>query len=153
MSQELFRLYIEPVSPRPDFRLVIAFLWHDAQSVDTDGDAFNPASHDWTYLFICNRENEAEMVIVDKVGFNAAPNAPLVLEIKAARDYLATRTAYFLAVSTNSDVSEEMGGEAYNRDDLIGRLGEGFDVQAALRRVELSPFTRSTLENPYPNLP
>ena len=149
MRHKVYRFYMRPNGPRPDFRLVQAFLWHDSQNVDTDGDADNPASRAWTYLFLCNRDNEAEMVMVDKVGADIASNS-LLLEIKSEREYLAARCAYFLAVSTGADVSETGVGVTCSPDTLVGRMGAGFDLAAAAERVYQSPYSRSTLENPYP---
>ncbi|MCA9217630.1 MAG: hypothetical protein KDB27_31390 [Planctomycetales bacterium] len=38
---------------RPDFRLVITFLWHDLFDVDTEGNSHNPASqHGQNFTFV-----------------------------------------------------------------------------------------------------
>ncbi len=153
MSQEVHYFYIQPNGPRPDYRLFIAFLWHEGQNVDSDGDSYNPASKDWTYLFLCNRENEAEHMMISPVIREDAPKGSLILEVKSGCDYLAARCAYFLAVSTRSGVSEKASESAYHPAALAERIKTEFDVEAAMQRVENSPFSHSTLENPYPNLP
>jgi len=147
VDQSIYRFYIRPNGPRPEFRVVKAFLWSDAQNVSSDGDSYNPASREWTYLFLHNRDNAAEMVMVDKVVSEAA----LVFEIKSSCEYMAARCAYFLAVQTNSNVAETLIGSASNPDGLVEKMGAGFGPDAAMRRAEQSPFSRSTLENPYPN--
>lgn len=152
MSQEIHYFYIQPNGPRPDFRLLKAFLWHEGQNVDSDGDSHNPASRDWTYLFLCNRDDESEYVMIDKVFTEGVPHNPLTLEVKSKCDYLAARCAYFLAVSTQSDVSEGKSQATFSPTALIERMGTEFNVAAAMQRVEDSPFSRSTMENPYPNL-
>lgn len=152
MGDKTHSFYLQPSEPRPDFRLVKAFLWHDGQNVDTDGDSYNPASRTWTYLFMQNREDEAEAVVIDKVNTNIGTSVALALEVKSEREYLAARCAYFLAVVTRSRVSTDVDKEACEPDALIERMGANFDIEAAMRRVEQSPYSRSTLEDPYPNL-
>ena len=148
MEHSLYRFYIRPNSLLPDFRVVKAFLWSDAQNVDSDGDSYNPASREWTYLFLCNRDNAAEMVMVDKV----ASETVLVFEIKSSCEYMAARCTCFLAVQTYSDVAETLAGSAFRPNALIEKMGAEFDPDSAMRRAEQSPFSHSTLENPYPNL-
>ncbi len=148
MEHSLYRFYIRPNGPRPDYRVVKVFLWSATQNVDSDGDSYNPASRDWTYLFLCNRDNAAEMVMVDKVVSETA----LVFEIKSSCEYMAARCAYFLAMRTGSDVAEMLNGDYLSLSALIEKMGAGFDPDAAMRRAEQSPFSHSTLENPYPNL-
>jgi len=148
MEHSIYCFYIRPNGPRPDFRVVKAFLWSDARNVSSDGDSYNPASRDWTYLFLCNRNNATEMVMVSQMP----PEPPLVLEIKSKCEYMAVRCAYFLAVQTNSDIAETPTGGAFDPDGLVEKMGADFDPDAAMRRAEQSLFARSTLENPYPNL-
>ena len=130
------RFYITAPKPRPDFRLVIAFLWHDGQSVDTEGDCEHPASHDWTELYVANREEPAE----PSVSVSAHEQSPLVLAVESESEHMAARVAYFLAVSVGS-----------SPDMFLPRVGD-FDVEAALQRAADSPFSRATREHPYPNL-
>jgi len=95
------RFYVTAPNPRPDFRLVIAFLWRDGQNVDTEGDCDHPASHDWTELYVANREEPAE----PPVDVSSDGQSPLVLVVKSESEYLAARVAYFLAMTTGGDVS------------------------------------------------
>ena len=130
------RFYVTAPNPRPDFRLVIAFLWHDDQNVDTDGDCDHPASHDWTELYIANREQPTE----PPVSVSPHQQSPLVLVVESESEQMAARVAYFLAVSVGS-----------SPETFLPQVGD-FDVAAALRRAADSPFSRATREHPYPNL-
>lgn len=140
------KFYISIYKQRPDFRLVIAFLWHDGQNVDTEGDSYNPASRDWTELYIKNREQPDEIV-------NISPHrsSPLILIVESNLEYLAARVAYFLAVVTDGRVATDQNGEFAPSEILLSRIGD-FDVDAALQRVAKSPFSSPTRDNPYPNL-
>ena len=140
------RFYIRPSNPRPDFRLVISFLWRDFHNVDTDGNSHNPASRDWTELYCQNRENEEEFFEV-----YAVQASPLVLQVESEQRWLAARVAYFLAVETGSGFSIHSTGPF--RDPVALReLSADFDWGAAEQRAAASCWRRSTLENPYPNL-
>ena len=152
MNDKICYFYIRPNGSRPDYRLFMAFLWHEGQDIDSDGDPYNPASKEWTCLFLCNRENKAERVMISPIIRDGTFKEPLILEVKSECDYLAVRCAYFLAITTDSGVSEARNETPSEPSALVERMGAGFDVEAALRRVENSPFSRSTLENPYPNL-
>ena len=54
------KYFIVTDKARPDFRLLVSFLWGDEHDVDTDGDAKHPASTDWTDLYCANRQNATE---------------------------------------------------------------------------------------------
>src|SRR5258708_19192620 len=92
------RYYVTAPKPRPDFRLVITFLWHDGQNVDTEGDCEHPASNDWTELYIANREQPTE----PSVSVSAHQQSPLILAVESESEHTAARAAYFLAVSVGS---------------------------------------------------
>ncbi|HLX63963.1 MAG TPA: hypothetical protein VKX17_22010 [Planctomycetota bacterium] len=129
---------------RPDFRVIIAFLWGDNENVDTDGDSFNPASRDWTELYIANRNNG------EIVDINPSQKSPLILDVQSDKVYLAARVAYFLAVSMGSKILMPPDKDFRSLDILIPLLGN-FDLDAALKRAGSSPFLNSSLENPYPS--
>jgi hypothetical protein len=139
--------FISAERERPDFRLVITFLWHDLFNVNTDGDSYNPASRTWTQLYIRNRQDSAEVVEV-----YPAIEAPLILRVESTKEFLAARTAYFLADFMASGVSCSENGPFVVPETILDAVGESFDVAAAKRRVESSPFAKSTLDDPYPNL-
>ena len=98
-------IYITTPNERPDFRLVIAFLWRDGQNVDTEGDSHHPASRTWTELYVQNREHKDEVVEVSQYQL------PLVLRIESEQQHLAARVAFFLATYCNGGVSSEPDGE------------------------------------------
>ncbi len=139
--------FINAERERPDFRLVITFLWHDLFNVDTDGNSYNPASRIWTQLYICNRQDGSEIVDVTR-----AVDAPLVLRVESKKRYLAARTAYFLADFMSAGVAESEDGPFLKPESIQDAIGRDFDVDEAMRRVQSSPFIRSTLDDPYPNL-
>jgi hypothetical protein len=50
-------------------------------------------------------------------------------------------------------LKRETNGFTKERDDvLIQNMGDDFDLETALNRVDNSIWRQSTLENPYPNL-
>lgn len=146
MSTHRHVILVTAPRERPEFRLVIAFLWHDAKDVDTDGDSNNPASREWTELYIQNRADTDEVVDI-----LPQEESPLVLRVESDRDYLAARVAYFLAVHMGGEVRVSAKGPYMNPDGLLPLLGD-FDRDAAMRRVADSPFSRSSPEHPYPDL-
>lgn len=139
--------FINAERERPDFRLVITFLWHDLFNVDTDGNSYNPASRTWTQLYFCNRQDDSEIVDV-----TPAADTPLVLRVESKKRYLAARTAYFLADFMSAGVAESEDGPFLKPESIQDAIGKDFDVDEAMRRVQSSPFIRSTLDDPYPNL-
>jgi hypothetical protein len=141
------KIYVLTPEERPDYRLVTTYLWHDFHNVDTSGNSYNPASREWTELTITNRENQIERIDVYPVQ-----QSPLILVIKSNLDYLAARTAYFLARQTHGKVSTSLEGDYKEPESLLERVGDRFDAEEAMRRVKNSPFSRATLEDPYPNL-
>ena len=140
------KFYFQPKLPRPDFRLVITFLWGDFHNVDTDGDSYNPASREWTELYCKNREYDVEV-------FDTQPvlEEPLTLQVESARAELAARVVYFLAVETCSQIVDNLNGQWQEPEWLEDQMGH-FDLAAAISRSATSCWRKSTLENPYPNL-
>jgi hypothetical protein len=137
---------VRPAGPRPDFRLVVSFLWSEMHDVDSDGNSFNPASRDWTELYLANREMPSEVVDVYPLHAN-----PLILVVESTSASLAARTAFFLARETHGEVAGQEGRYG-PYESLRSLLGEDFDLAAALDRADTSVWRRATLEHPYPNL-
>jgi hypothetical protein len=141
------RFYITAPGERPDFRLVITFLWHDGQNVDTDGNSYNPASRTWTQLYIQNREQPDQ--VVDVTPYQ---ESPLILLIESKQQYLAARVAFFLSTFCGGCVSSQADGEYRQPDSLLSHVGVDFGTSAAMERVAQSPFSHSSVDNPFPNL-
>ena len=141
----MVKLFVRVAGPRPDFRLVLAFVWGDADT-DTDGDSRNPASREWTELYAQNRGRPDEV-------FNVFPASadPLVLQVQSEHEWLAAAVAHLLAEATEGGVSDSAGGPFEPAASVLLRAG-GFDVPAAWERFRASPFQRATLGDPYPNL-
>ena len=140
------RLFVRPSGARPDFRLVITFLWSEMHNVDSEGDSHNPASREWTWLYLQDRARPENIVEVHAVELE-----PLVLAIDSEQAVLAARVAFFLARETNGEVASETAVFT-SADSLLPRLGIDFDVIEALRRADQSVWRSATEENPYPNL-
>ncbi len=139
------KIFVRVNGPRPDFRLVLAFVWGDIDT-DTDGDSRNPASNDWTQLSAQSRVHQDEFFTIDPVS-----NDPLVLEVESNHEWLVRVVAYLLVETTRGEVSVQPMGPFEPVSSLLGKL-EDFDLKAAWKRYDSSPFQRSTLDNPYPNL-
>ena len=140
------RFYVNAEQERPDFRLVITYLWHDLYNVDTDGNSYNPASRTWTQLFIRNRQDDSEAVDIIP-----ATDDPLILLVESQKEYLAARTAYFLAEYMSTGIAKTQDGPFCKPVTIHHAIGTGFDVTEAMFRVQSSPFMNSTLDDPYPN--
>jgi hypothetical protein len=140
------QFFVQPQGLRPDFRLVVTFLWGDFHNVDTDGNSYNPASREWTVLFCQNRECEGEVFEVGPFS-----ERPLVLRVDSPLPALAARVAWFLAKETQSEVALEPTGPWHEVSWLKDQVG-AFDLTEAARRASLSCWRRATLDNPYPNL-
>ena len=139
--------FVTTPNERPDFRTAIAFLWHDGQNVDTEGDSNNPASRTWTELYISNRERADETV-------EAFPyqNSPLILQIESDHENLAARLALFIATYCKGLVATSPDSEFLSPNTLLSRIGLDFESSTAFKRASESPFANSSLENPFPNL-
>ena len=146
-TNRMVQYFVRAERERPDFRLVITYLWHDLYNVDTDGDSYNPASRTWTRLLVRNRQDESEVVYV-----NPATNSPLVLRVESEKEHLAARTAYFLAEFMSADIAQSEDGPFQPPETIRHAIGSDFDVAKAMRRVQSSPFIESALNDPYPNL-
>jgi hypothetical protein len=140
----MMTLFIQPSTPRPDFRLVITFLWDDLHNVDTEGDAQNPASKEWTELYCKDRECEQQAFAVEAVS-----DEPLTLRIRSEMSEMAARVAFFLATETRSLVAESDAGPWHSPEWLIDQVG-GFDLAEAKERVVRSRWQKATPDNPYP---
>ncbi|MCC9603748.1 hypothetical protein LOC67_24625 [Stieleria sp. JC731] len=140
------QFFVNAESERPDFRLVVTYLWHDLYNVDTDGNSCNPASRTWTQLFIRNRQDDSETVDIFPVS-----EAPSILLVESQKEYLAARTAYFLAEFMSTGIAETQDGPFREVVTIQDAIGAGFDVTEAICRVQSSPYLTSTLDYPYPN--
>lgn len=138
--------YVTTPDERPDYRTIKAFLWDDDRNCDGDGNAYPASSRVWTELMLEPRDMKGER-------FDVVPHIvdPLTLKIYADTETLAARVAYILAHTTGGRVAQSPEGPFDEPQALLATVGN-FDVVAALSRFENSPFAKSTLENPYPNL-
>lgn len=142
-----FKLYLKLLKERPDFRLIITWLWKDFHNVDTDGNASNPASKVWTELYVQNRENKEEIIQVYPISEN-----PLILQISASQEQLVYRVTYFLSLASEGEISlnEELT-QLIDKEFLLEGIKD-FNIKESLERVKNSIWQKATLENPYPNL-
>lgn len=140
------RIRITAPQKRPDFRQVIAFLWREDHNVDSDGNSHNPASRDWTELYLASRETADPPVSV-----SPEQQSPLVLSVESSSSSLAAKLAYYLATSTGGAVALEASDTFSSPEVLLPVIGD-FDVSAALFRAASSRYSRSTLEQPHPTI-
>ncbi|HEX8328048.1 MAG TPA: hypothetical protein VF629_10950 [Hymenobacter sp.] len=131
---------------RPDFRVVTSFIWDDFYNTDSEGNSYNPASREWTWLYQCDRQRANYSFEIESVD-----ESPGVFEVNATTEALGSRVAYFLARETNGSILDDEGFEA-PIDSIAGKLGSNFNLLEALNRADNSIWRKSTLDNPYPNL-
>lgn len=139
------KYYVRSDGPRPDTRLLIAFLWGDEHDVDTDGDASNPASRTWTDFFCSDRKDPASRFEVELL-----PDGLGYLAVESETQVLAARVALFLSSEMNTVVVTDIGGESVADEALVDACGD-FDIGVAMERAQNSRWRRATLENPYPD--
>lgn len=136
--------FTQPCAEKPDYRLVISFLWGDLHNVDTDGDSENPASRSWTWLHVQNREAPHEIVEIDEVEGSRC------IRIRSATSWLAAAVAFFLAKEGRVTVSRDT--HEWVDCDLLRSDAGDFDLEAGLVRANTSVWRQATQSDPYPNL-
>lgn len=132
------KYYLQTDAPRPDYRLIITFLWNDDHDVDTDGDARNPASKTWTDLYCSDRARPSDHFEVEVIS----GERPQII-VESPNKEIAARVALFLS----SELKVEVGP---SRAELASQCGRDFDVDAAFERTRLSRWRRATEDQPYP---
>lgn len=141
-------MYLKPVDSRPDFRLVKVWLWGENHETDSYGNSFNPADRDWTELYLSSRKKDNEYIDIYPICEN-----PPVLQIKGSAIEIILQTAYFLCVETNGQLSYSPDfHKTVNLDQIKKRIG-AFNISEARERTDKSIWRKSSLNNPYPNLP
>ena len=114
---------------RPPFPSVAHFLWGLVTDFDSDGNSSTLADADWTELTLNNREADGE-----RIDVNPASESPLVLKVEGKPGELTARAAFFLATTSDGDVSKSLNGPYSNPTELEAEMGD-FDAQAALQRA------------------
>lgn len=146
MSETQFMLI--PNGNRPDFRVIISFLWSDNFNCDSEGNSQNPASREWTELYLANRENKNEYIEISEIDVD-----PLTFQILSSSPILAAAVTYFLLHETNGAWSKNLEDGFQTSDEcLISIIGDRFDLKKGISRSSQSIWRKSTLDNPYPNL-
>ncbi|WP_338762278.1 hypothetical protein WAF17_17295 [Bernardetia sp. ABR2-2B] len=141
-----FTFFLNPKKERPDFRLVITWLWNDLQNVDTEGNSYNPASKEWTELYIVNRENKNEKIDIYPITEN-----PLLLEISATTKELSYKLVYFLSEQTEGDIfMEKEMNNIISKTEILNHIDSKW-LEDAKKRIDNSIWKNITLENPYPS--
>ena len=130
-KEHQYSFYVLAPGDRPEFGLIQEFVWEDGGSIDTDtdGNAYPRNSTNWTELTVETRDDRRERIDVDPIH-----DRPLILKIRSAKEYLAARAAYALAVYTGGGVSTNAGGPFLTPDVLVPAMGKAFDLSDALRR-------------------
>ena len=139
------KFQLSNLGERPDFRIVITFLWSECHNVDSDGDADNPASRSWTRLYCRDRSSPFASFVIGPIATD-----PLVLGLESEDPNIAARVALFLHRETGCDV--RLDGKLVEAGELIERCGKDFDLDEAFSRSSNSVWRKSSLDNPYPNL-
>lgn len=139
----MIELHLHTAEPRPDFRLVITFLWGEDHDVDCDGDAQHPASRSWTDLYCADRADPSAAFEVEVF------TGPSKTVVRSERDVLGYRVALFLSEETRAEVCCARDGAVIQRSTLVSACGN-FDVDAAFERTRNSRWRRATATNPYP---
>lgn len=146
MSDE-HQFFVRIDGPMPDYRTVISFLWSDLHNVDSDGDSHNPASREWTELYLRDRENEEDVVEIVPVESESG-----ILRIVSPYRAMSLGVAYFLVHWASGKILDAETKAHLNEKAVIDELEVSFDLLKRIERAEQSIWNQSTLEEPYPNL-
>ena len=122
--------FVKTPNPRPKFNCIANFLWGKEVDYDSDGDASNPSDQNWTELTLEHRERLNERIDVDPILDN-----PLILKVKSENSNLSAQVAFYLAHTTNGEISNILNGDYVNVEEFRGVIGD-FDVNGALERAE-----------------
>ena len=126
--------FIKPKRRRPDFRVLLSFLWRDVDNVDAWGD-ISAASGYWTDLDCFHKMRPEEEFSVFPVKFS-----PLILCVESETEEMTSRVTYFLAKQTHCGYFETEFGWYRQPEALICRFGWDFDLDEAYDRVKASPW-------------
>lgn len=140
-------LYVTAPNERPDYRLLIVFLWDDKKDVDSDGNSMNPADRNWTELTLAPRDSPHERVDIDEFI-----HAPLVLKVQSENREVALRAAYIIACQTEGKIAFTEKGPFVDPELYVVEINKTFHLNDATTRFNRSPFLKTTIENPYPDL-
>jgi hypothetical protein len=121
--------FVKVRTPRPPFPSVAVFLWGREADYDSDGNASAVKDTSWTELTLDSRERQNERVDVDPVS-----ESPLVLKVVADHQAFAAKTAYFLTVTTDGEVSASVDGP-WDGPESIQEFVSGFNLYTATLRA------------------
>jgi len=136
-----------PRKRRPDFRLLMTWLWSDSENIESDGNYRNPPSKEWTGPYIRHRRD-------NNFYFESNPVAddPLVLEIKSTNKLMLNKVGYFMQERTDGELSESFDCKRSLSKNFIRELIQSFSVDDANDRVASSRYIHTTKDDPYPKL-
>ncbi|SRR5258706_5338075 len=140
----LFIIELAISSELPDFRLIPVFLWGEDHSFDSDGDSYNPASRNWTWLHMHSRELANTPFEIEQ-----SENDLSMYIIRSDNKEICSRIAFFLSTETNGKILSQ-DGQWNHPNYIMNDLGSDFNLAFALERSSKSCIRKSTLENPYP---
>jgi len=139
-------IYFKTTEFRPDFRLVCEWISENVDNVDTEGDSHNPASREWTWLYLSNRKTKNEYAEIGQTKENSE-----IYEIESSKAEFGYFLAYFLAKETNAEISLDNNFENIIELSELKKKIVNFNINDSLKRTENSIWRKATLEKPYPN--
>lgn len=143
-------LFLLELGPRPDARLVIEVLFGHLRDVKSDGDSRNPATHQWTYLWIRERSDTQHRTAIE---IDQVQQDPLVLAVRAESAEMVALCALFMHSETGCRVCKNVdGNQTLSESELIAACAR-LSPQERLAHSKTSIWRQATLQYPYPNLP
>ena len=139
-------IYFKTSELRPDFRLICEWVSENVHNVDTEGDSHNPASKEWTWLYLSNRKIKNEYAEIGQIKDN-----PEIYEIESSKAEFGYFLAYFLSIETNALISFDDKFENIIELEELKQKITNYNIDESIKRTENSIWRKATLDDPYLN--
>lgn len=124
-------------SERPDFRVFAAYFFgDDLHDYDSEGNSNPLTSRNWTYLYMCSRQNEELCFQILDIHDN-----PLIFEVSSENIETVNIIAYYLARETNGEIVDEESN-IIPIENLVKKMGN-FNLTERLKSADNSVWRTS----------
>ncbi|HNF48086.1 MAG TPA: hypothetical protein PLF48_01810 [Chitinophagales bacterium] len=130
--KENYKIKVKVNSEKPDFRVLAAYFFgDDFHDYDSEGNSNPLTSKNWTYLYMCSRQNKELCFEILDINDN-----PLIFEVSSENIETVNIIAYFLARETNGEIVDEDNNIIPN-ENLVKKMGN-FNLTERLKSADNS---------------